>query len=58
MDKIAQVIGVLHYNDATREEMLKRIYWKDKQYTDFGGNFVRYADLKDRAAEPPCTRGS
>ena len=53
MDKIAQVTGVLHYNDATREEMLKRVYWKDKQYTDFGGNFVKYAEIRDRGAEPP-----
>lgn len=48
MDKIAEVTGVLRYNDATREEMLKRIYWKDVQYTALGGNFVRYANIKDR----------
>lgn len=49
-DKIAHVQGVLHYNDSTREEMLRRIYWKDAQYTRFGGNFVKYADIKERSA--------
>ena len=50
MSEVAQVMGVLHYNDATRDEMARRIYWKDAQYTRFGGNFVRYADIKDREA--------
>ncbi len=48
MDKIAQVTGVLRYNDKTRDEMLRRIYWKDEQYTSLGGNFVRYANIEDR----------
>lgn len=51
MGKIAQVTGVLHYNDETREEMLKRIYWKDTQYTRFGGDFVKYANITNRNPE-------
>lgn len=53
MGNIAQVTGVLRYNDETRDEMLKRVYWRDRIYTQFGGNFVRYANIEDRIVEPP-----
>lgn len=52
MGNFAEVTGVLRYNDETRNEMLRRIYWKDKIYTTFGGNFVRYANISDRNVEP------
>lgn len=51
MGKIAQVTGVLRYNDATRDEALRRIYWKDVQYTRLGGNFVKYASISTRNPE-------
>lgn len=53
MGKIAKVTGVLHYNDETREEMLKRINWRDSGYTSMGGDFVRYAEIKDREVSSP-----
>ena len=34
---IVKVPGVLNLNEEIRQELLKRIYWKDRVYTNFGG---------------------
>ena len=52
---IVKVPGVLNLNEEIRQELLKRIYWKDRVYTNFGGgDYVDYADPKTRYPEPPA----
>lgn len=47
--QIVKVPGVLRLNESIRDELLRKIYWKDEQYTRFGGGeYVRY--------EAPATR--
>ena len=45
---IVKVPGVLRTNEETRQELLNRLFWEDKTYTDFGNEFVRYSELETR----------
>ena len=50
---IAKVDGILILNDNVRKEMLRKVYWKDKQYTDFGnGDYVTNPDIENRDVKP------
>lgn len=49
----AKVEGILLNNDNIRKEMLKRVYWEDKQYTDFSnGDFVRNISVNTHEVSP------
>lgn len=48
----AKVEGILLNNDKIRQEQLKRVYWLDKQYTIFGGDFVRNVSIKTEEVSP------
>lgn len=48
----ARVPGVFKNSQGIREETLKRIYWKDTQYTKYTGNYVRYAYIGTRDVHP------
>ena len=48
----ARVPGVFKNSQKIREEMLKRIYWKDTQYTKYTNNYVRYAFIRNLPVEP------
>lgn len=43
--RVAKVTGVLQGNSNVRVEMLKRNYWSDREYTKYGGDFVKYTLL-------------
>ena len=45
---IVKVPGVLRTNEETRQELLNRLFWEDKTYTDFGNEFVRYSEFETR----------
>ena len=49
---LAKVDGILLNNDKIRQEQLRRIYWKDKQYTDFGGDFVENVNIGTKEVSP------
>ena len=49
---LAKVDGILLNNDKIRQEQLKRVYWQDKQYTDFGGEFVRNVSIGTKEVSP------
>lgn len=50
---LAKVDGILLNNESIRKEMLKRIYWKDKQYTDFGGgDYVQNVNIETKSVSP------
>ena len=49
----AKVDGILINNDKIRKEQLKRVYWKDKVYTDFGGgDYVHNFDIETKEVLP------
>ena len=52
IDNVSKVPGVLKVNEDTREEMLRRIYWKDRQYLQYGAGLTDYVDIKDRSVSP------
>ena len=50
---LAKVDGILLNNDKIRKEMLKRVYWKDKQYTSFSnGDFVGDVTISTNNVSP------
>ena len=51
-NSFAKVPGVLKVNEDTREEMMRRIYWKDRQYLQYGSGLAEYVDIKDRSVSP------
>lgn len=52
---IVKVPGVLRLNEEVRQELLKKVYWKDRVYTDFGGgDYVDYSAPTTRYPEPPA----
>lgn len=52
---IVKVPGVLNLNEEIRQELLRRIYWQDRIYTNFGGgDYVKYTGPATRNAEPPA----
>ena len=51
-NKVAKVQGVLQGNSDVREIMLRRIYWKDKTYTDFGDGLLKYRPEETRDVKP------
>lgn len=52
---IVKVPGVLNLNEEIRQELLKRIYWQDRVYTNFGGgDYVDYSSPTTRNPEPPA----
>lgn len=52
IDNVSKVPGVLKVNEDTREEMLRRIYWKDRQYLQYAAGLTDYVDIKDRSVSP------
>lgn len=52
IDNVSKVPGVLKANEDTREEMLRRIYWKDRQYLQYAAGLTDYVDIKDRSVSP------
>ena len=48
----AKVNGILLNNDKIRQEQLRKIYWHDKQYTVFGGDFVRSVNVGTKDVSP------
>ena len=50
---LAKVDGILSKNNEVRNEMLKRVYWKDKQYTYFSqGDFVHDISVTTNSVSP------
>jgi hypothetical protein len=52
INSVAKVPGVLKVNEDTREEMMRRIYWKDRQYLQYGSGLAEYVTIKDRSVSP------
>ena len=52
IDNVSKVPGVLKVNEDTREEMLRRIYWKDRQYLQYAAGLTDYVGIKDRSVSP------
>ena len=50
---LAKVEGILLKNEKTRKEMLKKVYWQDKQYTNFSnGDFVKNINITTKEVSP------
>lgn len=50
---LAKVEGILLKNEKTRKEMLKKVYWQDKQYTNFSnGDFVKNINIITKEVSP------
>lgn len=48
----AKIPGLLKSNDSVRSEMLRRVFWRDRQYTTLGGDYVAYAEMSERVTAP------
>ena len=50
---LVKVDGILLNNEKVRQEQLKKIYWKDKQYTDFSnGSLVHKISVETKDVSP------
>lgn len=47
-----QVKGVLKYNNETREQMLRRIYWKDEEYVKYATGVGEYRNIDTKEISP------